>query len=141
MQEYIKFNDKCLEVKLTSDAVIINSGTVLEIRQRIVSVQNAINYSVHSIRSGRKKVIYIRHGGLGSKCKAPYKALDELQSPIAYIKHIKSNLGDFVTIITPGQFLLDYVILSSDIIVVMVSGKREIYFEQSNKNILIMYII
>lgn len=140
MQEYlVRFNEKCFKVKLASDTIQIRSGLELEIRERIIVVHGALDSEVYNIRDGRKKAIYIRHAGITAVCDDSRKTVEEVSSPFSYIKYTKSRLGGYLTIITPGRFFTDYVVIDESTVVVVLPGHREVYAERIG-NTLTLYI-
>jgi len=141
LQKYpIKLDDSCIEVYFTSDAIYISGKLKLEIRQRMVIVTGDLSGSeVYSIREGRKKVVYLHHSGVGLKCPKA-QILSDVSSPLAHVKSTKTRLGSFVTILTPGQFFIDYLIVSDDALVVVIPGRREVIVERG-RDATVLYII
>lgn len=137
----MRFSDKCIEVEIYSDAIVLDSKTHLEIRQRIIHVKNIIDHETHVVREGRKRVVYIRHRGLDTACRENERVLDEIETPIVSMRHIDSKLGSYLTMITSSHFLVDYVVIDRDLISMVIPGRREIYIERNRVDELTIYIV
>jgi hypothetical protein len=132
-KHYLKFNDKCLEILIESGSITVHGNFDLEIRQRIIVTSGDVKTEIHSIRGGKKKVIYLHYDKfMGSECAPGHRVLDELPTHLAHIKYIESRLGGYLTIITSGYFLVDYIVVSSETVAIVTSGKREIYIDRNN---------
>ncbi|MEM0002158.1 MAG: hypothetical protein QXS24_00915 [Desulfurococcaceae archaeon] len=140
-RHYIKFGDKCLEILLEADSFTIRGNVVLEVRQRIITITGNIKTETCSIREGRRKVIYLHYDKtIGSDCTTGYKLLEELSTPLVHIRYTKSTLGEYLTIIPSGLFLVDYIVVSSETTAIIIPGKREVYVDKSN-HITTVYIV
>lgn len=141
MQKYlVRFDEKCFEVELVSDTIRIRSGLELEVRERIIMIRGALDSKVYSIRNGRKKAVYIRHVGITARCEDSQKMVEEISGPFAYVRYTKSRLGGYLTIITPGRFFTDYIVIDESTVAIVLPGHREVYVEKID-NTLTLYIV
>lgn len=136
----VKFNDKCIAVDLSSDAVALRGGLELEIRQRIVTVRRGLKSEVYSVRGGRKKVVYVHHPGVGAECYDAKNVEEEFLSSLAHIKYTKCRLGGYLTIIMSGQFLVDYIVIDDNLVAIVLPGRREIYVERAGDTVA-LYVV
>ncbi|MEM2644616.1 MAG: hypothetical protein QXP03_00885 [Desulfurococcaceae archaeon] len=136
----VGFNEECFEVEFTSDAIRVRSGLELEVRERMVMVQGVLSSEVHGIRNGRKKAVYVRHVGITMRCNSFREIVQEISSPLAQIKYTRSRLGGYLTIITSGRFLTDYIVVDESAMAIVLPGRREVYAEMAG-NVLTLYIV
>jgi len=139
-RQYLKLGLKCVEVVTESDALRLVGNGFIEFRQRIITAASVKNHSVHTIRSGKKKVLYLYFEGFGVECVEGVRVLDDVSTHLAHLKHTLTKIGGFITIITSGQFLVDYAVLSDDVAAVVIPGKREVYIDKHHGEVTI-YIV
>lgn len=132
--------DECVEVVLAGESIHISGYNFgIEIRERTVIVRGAQRSEVHSIRNGRKKVVYIWFNEIrGFKCAG--EVYEELTSTIAHLKRISLPVGDFINIVLAGRFMFDYAVLGRDVVALILSGKREVYVDRE-KNVITVYVV
>lgn len=132
--------DECVEVALTGESIYIGGYNFsIEIRERTAIVRGALRSEVHSIRGGRKKVVYVWFNGIrGLKCSG--EVYEELASTIAHFRRISLPIGDFINIILAGRFLFDYAVLGRDVITFVLPGKREVYVDVE-KDAITVYVV
>lgn len=130
-----------MEILLKTDSFAIHGNVDLEVRQRIITITGDARTEIHTIKGGRKKVVYLHYDKtLGFNCITGYKVLEELSTPLVHVKHTESLLGGYLTIIPSGQFLIDYIVVSDKTMAIVVPGKKEVYVDK-NDNITTIYIV
>ncbi|MEM4535592.1 MAG: hypothetical protein QW764_06085, partial [Desulfurococcaceae archaeon] len=92
------------------------------------------------IRGGKKKVVYIQlENNRGVKCTE--NAQDELSSTLAQIKRIVTSVGDFISIVPSGRFLIDYAIVGENIVALLVPGRKNVYIDREGKDSVTVYFV
>jgi len=121
------------------DKLIIKAKNVsIELRPRTIVVENAVDY-----REGvdKKRYIYIYFREMFEPFENKVVEQDYSREHVNYeVRHVKTYFGEYLTMITPPQFFIDYLILSSDELAVVLSGKREVYYEKIG-DVLTIYIV
>ncbi len=136
----MKLENRCIEISVGGDVIQIESGLTLELRQRIITATGVTGYSIHEIRSGKKKVVYLYYQSNNTACPEQVKTQDEVSTHLASFRSIKTRVGGFLTIITSGQFIVDYVVIGEREVAIVIPGKRQVYIEE-NKNVVTIYIV
>ncbi|MEM4717608.1 MAG: hypothetical protein QXE81_02475 [Desulfurococcaceae archaeon] len=136
----IRFNDKCIEIISGRDYILVKAGINIEIRERVITINGGIGYELKNIKNNRKKVIYIFHRGITSNCSPGHEIPVELSLLNAHVKYTETSIGGFLTIVTSGSFLIDYIIVNKDTITIIMPGRKEAFVEQSN-NTITVYIV
>ncbi|MEM0198736.1 MAG: hypothetical protein QW733_01645 [Desulfurococcaceae archaeon] len=135
------YKDECIEVAFTTDSIHLKGLNFnVEIRERVVIVKGSGEASVHGIRGGKKKVVYIQlENNRGVKCTE--NAQDELSSTLAQIKRIVTSVGDFISIVPSGRFLIDYAIVGENIVALLVPGRKNVYIDREGKDSVTVYFV
>jgi len=138
----LRFNDECLSVEYSGELIrLIGENFSFEFRQRVIILRNAGNVGVYSIRGGRKKVIYAKYYGRLLSCSEPGEQVrDEVSTPLFTARVTRCALGTYLTISFSGVFLVDYAVISRDLVGLLMPGKREIYVEVSG-GVITMYLV
>jgi len=112
-----------------------------EFRQRVIILRNADNVEVYSIRGGRKKVIYAKYYDRLLSCSEPGELVrDEVSTPLFTARVTKCALDTYLTIVFSGAYLVDYAVISRDLVGLLIPGKREVYVEVSG-SVTTIYIV
>ena len=93
--------------------------------------------------SVKKRTIYVFHEDLGFIESPPYIDLRAGQSRVYEnfdLRPVDLDFEQYLTIVTPGSFLYDYVIVTKRKTGVIMSAKRDVYIEET-KNSLIIYLV
>jgi hypothetical protein len=56
------------------------------------------------------------------------------------VRYTRSLIDEYYTIITPGSHLYDYVVITSDELGIVLSGRREVYFDKTNSTLTIYLV-
>ncbi len=140
---YIKWGSGSILLKsIASDLVLKTDNLYLELRQRVVVVEGSIgSYEiVSSGRSGKRKHVYIKLRDSVKPLGRKGVVVDREYIDNFEIRVLEKEFGKYITVVTPGAFLYDYIILSDDIIMVSLSGKREAYIDLED-NRLTIYVV
>jgi hypothetical protein len=138
----MKLNDECLGIEYSGELIrLTGENFSFEFRQRVIILKNADNVKVYSIRGGSKKVIYAKYYGKLLSCSDLGELVrDEVSTSLFTARVTKCTLGIYLTVVFSGMFLIDYVIISKDLVGLLVPGKREVYVEVSN-DIITIYLV
>lgn len=136
----IRMENTCVEVDFTSDSVRLRGVNYdVEIRERVVIVKGASRWDLYTIRGGRRKVVYLwLEGARGYECENG--VYEEVTSTVAHVRRISLSIGDYVNVMLAGKFLFDYAILGKDVLVLMLSGKREVYVDKEKDSVAV-YVV
>lgn len=127
----VLFNDGCLEVKRSGERLIVaGENFSVELSPRVVLVKGARSVEVKEVYGSRGKVVYIHHQAVSAlkKCEG---ATDEVDFGDYIVRSTRLYTGSYTTIITPGYSLVNYVVVTKDSTVIVLQGKREVYFEEN----------
>lgn len=132
--------NKCVDFRFSADAVHIHGDSVeVEIRDRVIITKGARDVAVYTIRSGRRKVVYIWfREPIGTSCVG--ELVEEISNVLASVKRVELSIGSYINIVLAGYFLVDYAILGRDIFVFLVSGNREIYIDKED-SVVTAYVV
>ncbi len=113
---------------------------ILDARTIAVPKDSEIKIAEPSVK---KRTIYVFHDDLGLVDSPPYIDLRAGQSRVYEnfdLRPVDLDFEQYLTIVTPGSFLYDYVIISRKKTGVIMSAKREVYVEETGKS-LIVYLV
>jgi len=132
----VRLDGKCLDIEYTGELVrVIGANFSFEFRQRSAVFKNISDIEVHSIRGKRKKIVYIKYHGVFLPCPEHEEISEEISTDVFVVHVVKCALDTYVTVIFSGLFLIDYVVISRDLVGLMLSGKREVYTERVDNEI------
>ena len=140
----VKWGNSCIELEHSIDILRLNSVNYrVELRPRTIIVKGSIDSSevVETGKHRKKKYLYINFkekikGFVGRR----YSQETEFILRNFEVKILDLEFERYITIITPGPFLYNYVIISQDQLVIELSGKREVYIDRELKMITV-YIV
>lgn len=135
----IRFARGCVQIEASPGLARLITGSVeAEFRPRVISWRGVKDVQVYNIRGGKSKVVYVVHDDivpLGKKeCLKP---VDDIEEPFIEAYHASINGLDFLTLRMSGIVLVDYVVVSNDLTAILLSGKREIYYEKTGSELYI----
>jgi len=132
---YISYRNGCLQVKRTGEYIVVSSnGFSIEIRPRIITVKGVKEAEEKPIYSAKRKSIYIYHDSIDALEKCPDKP-DELLLGDYMVKKTSLFTGEYITIITPGYSLIEYLVITDRVTVIVTQGGRNVYFERGDDTI------
>jgi hypothetical protein len=129
-----------LYVDIRDEVLVLQAvNNVLELRPRTLIVKKYRGYRIGE--DPKNKYLYIY---LAEKIRSfPGKISSEKEEYMIgnyVLKRTITKYDEYYTIITPGYFLYEYIILTSEEIGIAMSRKREVYFEPENGS-LIVYLV
>lgn len=138
----LRLNDRCLSAEYSGELIrLMGENFSFEFRQRVIILRNADNVEVYSIRGGRKKVIYAKYYDRLLSCSEPGELVrDEVSTPLFTARVTKCALDTYLTIVFSGAYLVDYAVISRDLVGLLIPGKREVYVEVSG-SVTTIYIV
>lgn len=139
MNRKTPWRDGYIVLNYTSDVLLINAmNNSVEARPRTIVISRFKNY-IEAISN--RKYIYIyfpeelkpftNEGGV---------SLQEIRLEFYDIKYTRIDYDEYYTVILPGFFLYDYIVLTSDEIAVAMSIKRRVFYERIDSR-LVLYIV
>lgn len=138
----LRLNDRCLSAEYSGELIrLMGENFSFEFRQRVIILRNADNVEVYSIRGGHKKVIYAKYYDRLLSCSEPGELVrDEVSTPLFTARVTKCALDTYLTIVFSGAYLVDYAVISRDLVGLLIPGKREVYVEVSG-SVTTIYIV
>ena len=139
---YVMWNRKLkgLEVDVQVDELIVRGGNFkISLRSREIEVQGNIkSYGDYVV--GRKKYCYIDFNGPLTLLDIP--RVDLRNQDMEIISNFELRVTDievskYLTIVTPGNFLYNYVILSNNSLGVELSSRRNVFYEQIRDGVIV----
>lgn len=129
----LRYKSSCILAEYSPEYFRVKAGNYeLEIRPRVISLRGCEHISVSTLYRGRKKAIYVKHRVIQSyqvdECRVGLE--DELNVGYFTVKVTETSHGSYLTILTPGSFLSDYIVVGEDITYIQLPGGREAYFEK-----------
>jgi len=104
----------------------------LEVRPRMISLTGCGDVSVSTLHRGRKRAVYVSHQVIEcfrkEECKGDVES--EVNTGYFTVKATATPHGDYITILTPGSFLSDYIVIGEDMTYIQLPGGRDVYFEK-----------
>lgn len=115
---------------------------LIELRPRTIVVKNNIkSFEERDVgKTRKKKVIYIDFRESLKLFMGQGEQVKEILVDGYEIRRQDLGFDEYLTIITPGTHLYDYIILSSSTLAIVLSGKRQVYFDKED-TVLTIYIV
>lgn len=132
-----------ITLTIKSDVLILESRNILiELRPRTVVVRDNIkSFEERDVgKSKKKKIVYIDFSETLKLFVGQGEQVRETLVDGYEIRRQDLGFDEYLTIITPGTHLYDYIILSSSTLAIVLSGKRQVYFDKED-NMLTIYIV
>ncbi len=138
----IKWWSGSLVFRVSSEQLVVGSrNTSVDLRQRTVIVKAPIeSYEVFYDENSRKKYVYIYFRGNIRPFERRCRVVDREAIGVFEIRVVDKEFESYLTIVTPGFYLYDYVILTRDSIAIVLSGNRQVYFDKGVDH-LTVYIV
>jgi len=129
----LRYKESCILAEYSPEYFRVKARNYeLEVRPRIVSLKGCGNISASTLYRGRKKAVYISHQAI--QCFRREECHGDLESEVntGYftVKATVTPHGDYLTILTPGSFLSDYIVVGEDMTYIQLPGGRDAYFER-----------
>ncbi len=140
---YVKWGNKpeALALRIEPAELEIKAeNTRIILRQREIVVENTITHYEDKI-TGKRKYFYIH---LSEKIKplqppridiTDYEIINGFEIRITNIE-----ISKYLTIITPGPYLYNYIILSENLIGGETNTRRQLFYEKTNKKLTIYFV-
>lgn len=126
----MRYGDGCLEVKRTGEYLLLSGWNYsIEIRPRIVAIKGFKRVEVKEIYDSRKKIVFIYHDVVKElgECN---DVVEEIDLGDYLVKVTSLFTGHYITIVTPGYTLIDYIVITGDQTLIILQGKRNIFLEE-----------
>lgn len=135
----IRFGHGCVQIEAAPGLARLLAGNVeAGFRPRIISWKGITDVQVYNIRGGKNKVVYVVHNKLTPLSKREcVKPTDTIEDSFIEAYHTSINGLDYLTLRMSGIVLVDYVVVTNDLTAIIVSGKREIYYEKTGSELYI----
>jgi len=136
----VKLDGECLNLEHTGELIrVIGANFSFEFRQRSAVLKNVSNVEAHSIRGGRRKVVYVKYHGVFLPCPEHGEISEEISTEMFAAHVVKCAIDTYVTMVFSGLFLVDYVVISKDLAGLVLSGKREVYTERVGNEVTVYF--
>jgi len=139
LQRRLPWRDGCIVFEYTNDYFRVESASIFfEVRPRMVVVKGYSGY-----REGEwltKKYVYVYFNG---ELK-PFPERSE-QAPhtirnLYEVLYTKTFYDEYYTVILPGSFFIDYIVFTSDVLLLAMSSKRKVFYEELGRE-LVVYLV
>ncbi len=139
--KYLQWGYGYAEFKLgDSEYLLLFANNIILLRPRTISVEKNVagNKIVYSKKKRYAYVIFSKH-------LLPYsdfgkKAVDEYIDYQIEVRYTRLKYGNYLTINLPGAYLYDHVILTDDQMCIVISAKRNAYFERTDGGLTIYLV-
>ncbi len=136
---------RALEIEVSEDVMIIRGdGFELDLEPRSIHLE-APEFHVREYADEKRKRIYIDLPAGIKGIMAPRIDVDYGESKLLGLFEVRltsiNGLGDYLTIVTPGGYLYDYVILTNDSVMFETSARRKTYREEMPGEALTIYLV
>ncbi len=140
MPFYVKFKKFSLKLDVTGNALIVADEIVLDARTVTLPKNSEVFYAEPSVK---KRAIYAFYNDLKMIDMPP--AIDMVANDRRVyrgfeIRAVDMDFEQYLTVVTPGNFLYDYAIITPHKIGIFMSAKREGYVEETAKS-KILYLV
>jgi len=135
----IRYRDGCLEVKRAGEYLLLSGWNYsIEIRPRIISVKGFKRAEVKEVYGSRRKIVFIYHDAV-KELRECYNTVEEIDLGDHLVKATSLFTGHYITIVTPGYTLIDYIVITGDQTLIILQGKRNIFLEE-HRDTLTLYL-
>ncbi len=136
---------RALEIEVSEDVMIIRGdGFELDLEPRSVHLE-APEFYVREYTDEKRKRIYIDLPAGIKGIEAPRIDIDYGENRLLGLFEVRltsiSSLDNYLTIITPGGYLYDYVILTSNNMMLETNARRKTYREEMPGESLTIYLV
>ncbi|RLG81420.1 MAG: hypothetical protein DRO13_01235 [Thermoprotei archaeon] len=139
MERKLRWDKGYLLAEYTSDKIVVRgSNACIEIRPRTIVVRGFLTYYE---AGNKKKYIYVYfRGGLRAFTSNKPTSRHTKIVDIFEFRYTRTFYDEYYTIIMPGAFFVEYVILTKSVMTIALSGKRRTYYEELRDS-LVIYIV
>lgn len=143
MEICIVWGDGCVSFRSRNNELkVIAENLEILLRPRvIVFIDKIDSYELCECgKKAKKKYIYIYPKTHIQPINKRGKFLKEYTIEKFVIMHQRLSFDEFITVITPGEYLYDYIILTKEVITVAMSGKKEAYFYEEENRLTVYFV-
>ncbi|RLG82716.1 MAG: hypothetical protein DRO40_06905 [Thermoprotei archaeon] len=129
---YLRWNNGVIEIRKEGEHIIISSKNyIFELRPRTIIIHGKIaSYEhVETGKQKKRKYTYIYLDNAIEPKQGHGKIIKEVLYENFEVRYQDMGFEKFLTIVTPGAYLYEYVILTAEILTVAYSAKREAYVD------------
>ncbi len=143
---YVKWGPgRALELQVSQDAMIVRGeGVEIDLEPRSVHVE-AGEFAVREYSDEKRRWVYIDIPGGIKGVEAPRIDIDSSHPKLLGLFEVRltevEGLDRYLTIVTPGGFLYDYVIITSDKVMFETKARRKLYRESVPGESLTIYLV
>lgn len=136
---YIRWGKgRALGLSLSGDELEIVSANVnIILHPRDIVVEGKVD-RYEDVIAGKRKYIYVYFGESLQPLNASRIDINDIEVINGFEVRITNiEVARYLTIITPGAYLYNYVIISDNILSAEVNTRREVYYEKTGKGLTI----
>jgi len=126
VQKCIKWGSHGLDVEVENGTLSIRGSFSIEVKPRGVVFERATGYRVAG--DARKKYIYVEHAEL-KPLEDAVDCPDELELGKLVLNRVDLDFEEYLTVVTSGESLIDYMVVTRRLTCIVVSRRREAYFD------------
>lgn len=141
IRKYLRWDDGYVMFELRdSEYLLLFANNTILFRPRSIFVEKNVAGN-KIVYSKKKRYVYV----IFSKHLLPYsefgkKAVDEYIDYQIEVRYTRLKYGNYLTINLPGAYLYDHVILTDDQMCIIISAKRNAYFERTDDGLTIYLV-
>ncbi len=141
IRKYLRWDDGYVMFELRdSEYLLLFANNTILFRPRSIFVEKNVAGN-KIVYSKKRRYVYVTF----SKYLLPYsesgnKAVDEYIDYRIEVRYTRLKYGNYLTINLPGAYLYDHVILTDDQICIVISAKRNAYFERTDDGLTIYLV-
>ncbi len=141
IRKYLRWDDGYVMFELRdSEYLLLFANNTILFRPRSIFVEKNVAGN-KIVYSKKKRYVYV----IFSKHLLPYsefgkKGVDEYIDYLIEVRYTRLKYGNYLTINLPGAYLYDHVILTDDQMCIVISAKRNAYFERTDDGLTIYLV-
>ncbi|ABU81187.1 hypothetical protein [Ignicoccus hospitalis] len=140
MPFFIKFKEYSLKLDVSGNALIVADSIVLDARSVTLPKDSEVRYSEPTVKTRAFYAFYARLPTLTRPPAVDMVANDRRVYRGFEIRAVDLDVQQYLTVVTPGSFLYDYVIITPNKMGIYMNSKREGYLEETSKS-KILYLV
>ena len=140
MPFFVKFKNFSIKLDVSGNAMIVADKIVLDARSITLPKESKVFYAEPTVK---KRTLYATYNELPTHEFPPtvdMVANDRRVFRGFEVRAVDMDFEQYLTIVVPGSFLYDYVIITKKKMGIVMSAKRESYLEETSKS-KILYLV
>lgn len=119
---------------------IVSANTRILLHPRDIVIEAQVE-KYEDVIAGKRKYLYVYFRNTIEPLDAPRIDISDVEVVDGFeVRATNIEFARYLTIITPGAYLYNYVIISDNVLTAEVNTRREIYYEQITKGVTIYFL-